>query len=263
MGKLYLGASILLLIILTALLGPLLSSYSYHETDLCWKNSAPSLQFLCGTDELGRDLFVRICMGARLSLFLGTTAACIDLVIGAIFGSVAALSGKKVQTVMLRKLNILSTIPYLLLATFLTLLLGPGTGTILVALTITGWVSMARTVYAQITKLKSQEFVIAATLMGASNYHLLRYHFLPHMLDNMIITTTLTIPAAIFTEAFLSFLGLGVQAPLSSLGSMADAGILSLRYHPWHFFFPAGTISLLIFSLHLLADGLQQRREPC
>jgi len=263
MKKIKIGAVLFLLITLTALCAPLLSPHLYHETHLAIKNTAPSTLFLFGTDELGRDLFVRICFGVRISLLISLAASGIDLIIGLTYGTLAALSGRRIQILLGRLLEILATVPNLLLATFLTILFGCGIRTIIIALSITGWIGMARMVRAHIWQLQTEEFMIAATSLGASRPHLLRYHLLPHLFDSILVTVSLTIPSSIFAEAFLSFLGLGVQAPLASLGSMANEGIVSLRYYPWRFFFPAGTIYLLILSLNLLADGLQERRERC
>jgi oligopeptide transport system permease protein len=226
------------------------------------KNLPPSLQFWFGTDELGRDLFTRIFWGARLSLFIGIAASFIDLVIGVVYGAVSAIFGGKVDEAMMRLCDILFSIPYLLVVILLMVIIGSGITTIIIALTMTGWIHMARMVRGQILQLKELDFVKAARACGASRFRLFWRHLIPNCMGPIIITVTLTIPAAIFAEAFLSFLGLGIQAPLASWGTMASDGLPAMRYYPWRLFFPAAFISLTMLSFNLLGDGLRDAFDP-
>ena len=257
-----LGLTVLVFLIIMALIGPFLTPYTYYETHLHLKNQSPSSQFWFGTDELGRDLFTRVWWGARISLLVGIVASIIDLIIGVLYGSLAASIGGKIEELMMRVADILYSIPYLLVVILLMVVIGSGITTIILALTITGWISMARIVRSQILQLKELDFIKAAQSLGASRWRILRFHLIPNAIGSIIVTVTLTIPTAIFAEAFLSFLGLGVQAPIASWGTMANDGLPALRYYPWRLFFPAGFISLTMLSFNLLGDGLRDAFDP-
>jgi oligopeptide transport system permease protein len=256
------GLIILTFLALCAMIIPWLSGYTYYETHLELKNSPPSSTFWFGTDELGRDLFTRIWWGARISLFVGVTAALIDMVIGVFYGASAGFIGGKVDDVMMRFSDVLHSLPYLLIVILLMMIMRPGVATILIALTITGWINMARIVRGQILQIKQNDYVAAAWMLGASRWRILLRHLIPNAIGSIITTMTLTIPAAIFAEAFLSFLGLGIQAPIASWGTMASDGLPALRYYPWRLFFPAGFISITMFALNLLGDGLRDAFDP-
>ncbi|MDP5273348.1 ABC transporter permease [Chengkuizengella axinellae] len=253
---------VLSVLILMAIFAPIFSSYEYQGQVLEDKNQPPSLEHWFGTDELGRDMFVRTWYGARISLFIGVVAALIDLTIGVIYGSIAGYFGRKVDEVMMRICDVLYGIPYLLVVIMLMVVLPQGLGTMILALTVTGWITMARIVRGQILQLKEQEFVLSARSLGSSTKRLLFRHLIPNAMGPIIVTLTLTIPLAIFTEAFLSFLGLGVQAPIASWGTMAENGIQALRYFPWRIFFPAFFISLTILAFNILGDGLRDALDP-
>ncbi|MGC1879314.1 MAG: ABC transporter permease [Rhabdochlamydiaceae bacterium] len=262
-NKIAMGALISLFFLLTmAIVGPLISHYTYYETQLSLKNTPPNSTFWFGTDELGRDLFTRCWWGARISLFVGMTASLVDLVIGVLYGALSALLGGKVEEWMMRIADILYAIPYLLIVILLMVIIGPGIMTIIIALTITGWINMARIVRSQILQIKQQDYVKAAFAFGASRWRVMLQHLIPNAMGPIIVTLTLTIPSAIFAEAFLSFLGLGVQAPIASWGTMANDGLPALRYFPWRLFFPAIFISLTMLSFNLLGDGLRDAFDP-
>lgn len=256
------GLISLLLLLFMAIIGPWLTPYTYYETQLDLKNEPPSGKFWFGTDELGRDLFTRCWWGARISLFVGISASIIDLVIGVLYGAIAALLGKKAEEWMMRLADVLYAIPYLLVVILLMVIIGSGLATIILALTITGWINMARIVRSQILQIKQQDYVKAAFALGASRRRVLLRHLIPNAMGPIIVTLTLTIPTAIFAEAFLSFLGLGVQAPIASWGTMANDGLSALRYYPWRLFFPAALISLTMLSFNLLGDGLRDAFDP-
>lgn len=252
----------LLFLIVMAIFAPLVSSYSYSDIQLELKNTPPGAQFWFGSDELGRDMFTRIWWGARISLFVGITAATIDMIIGVLWGSIAAYRGGKVEEIMMRICDILHAIPYLLVVILLTVIRGGGIATILIAMTMTGWINMARICRSQILQLKNQDYVQAAIGFGASSTRILFRHLLPNAIGPIIVAMTLTIPTAIFTEAFLSFLGLGIQAPAASWGVMLNDGLSAMRYYPWRLFFPAIMITLTMLSFNLLGNSLRDRLDP-
>lgn len=252
----YCSALFLVSLIISAVFFPLVSPYTYYEIDLSLKNHPPSIAHWFGTDDLGRDLFTRIWFGARISLFVGMAAAIIDLFIGVLWGGVAALSGGKTDEIMMRLVDVMSSIPSLLIIISLMVVIGPGLHTIILALSCFGWMTMARVVRAQLLQLKEQGYVLAARSLGAGFWRILFYHLLPNASGPIIVTLTLTVPTAIFAEAFLSYLGLGVQAPSASWGTMANEGLPAIEYYPWRLFSPALFISATMLAFNLLGDGL-------
>lgn len=252
----------LLFLFVFALFVPLFSPYSYSDIHLELKNTAPCLSFWFGTDELGRDLLTRVAWGARISLFVGITAATIDLVVGVLWGSLAAYIGGRTEELMMRICDILHAIPYLLVVILLTVIRGTGIGTLLIAMTLTGWINMARICRSQILQLKQNDYVTAARALGASPFRILFRHLIPNAMGPLIAAMTLTIPTAIFTEAFLSFLGLGIQAPAASWGVMVNDGVSAMRYYPWRLFFPAAMITLTMLSFNLLGNSLRDSLDP-
>lgn len=251
------GFSILLFLVILMLLGPWISGYRYDEIHVSMKNSPPSWIFWFGSDDLGRDIFTRICYGARISLFVGIVAACIDLLIGVVWGGIAGLVGGKVDECMMRFADILYSLPYLLIATLVIVVLGSGLTSIILALTLIGWITMARIVRGQILLLKEMDYVLSARVLGASFSRILFKHLIPNVYGPIFVTLALTIPSAIFAEAFLSFLGLGVQAPLASWGTMASESLAALPYYPWRLFFPASFISLTMLGFYMVGEGLK------
>lgn len=253
---------ILGLIVLAALIAPLFSKYNYYSNDLLNTNKPPSSEHWFGTDDLGRDIFVRTWYGARISLIVGLAAAAIDLFIGVIYGGIMGFFGGRVDNIMNKISEILYSIPYLLVVILLLVVLEPSLGTIILALTITGWITMSWIVRGEIMQLKNREFVLASRSMGAGSKRLLFKHLLPNAVGPIIVTITLSVPNAIFAEAFLSFLGLGVQAPVASLGSMINDSLTGWLYYPWRFLFPAILISLTMLSFNIFGDGLRDALDP-
>lgn len=245
-----------------ALIGPFLSPYAYYDIHLELHDTPPGARFWFGSDELGRDLFTRIWWGARISLFIGIAAALIDMCIGVIWGASAALAGGKIEEVMMRITDILYAIPYLLVVILLTVIRGSGIGTILIAMTCTGWINMARIVRGQVLLIKELDFIAAARLNGAGPFRILLRHLIPNALGPIIAAVTLTVPTAIFTEAFLSFLGLGVQAPAASWGVMVNDGLSAMRYYPWRLLFPSAMLTLTMLSFNLIGNALRDALDP-
>lgn len=264
-----LGLVLLALIIFFALFGPAMTPYSASEQELTNTNQPPSADHWFGTDDLGRDMWARTWQGARVSLTIGFVAAFIDLALGVIIGGVSGYmagrgkAGDKVDNVLMRIVEILYGIPYLLVVILLMVIMEPGIVTIIIALSITGWVGMARIIRGQILQLKSQEYVLAAEKLGTSHPKIISRHLLPNTMGIIIINLTFTIPTAIFAEAFLSFLGLGVQAPFASWGTMANDSLgVILSGQWWRLFFPGFMIALTMFAFNSLGDGIQDALDP-
>ncbi|MCB5236287.1 ABC transporter permease [Niallia circulans] len=264
-----LGLGLLTIILLLSIFGPHLVPYSPSKQSLTEGNLPLSSEHWFGTDDLGRDVWARTWAGARISLTIGFIAALIDLIIGVFVGGVSGYmagrgkKGDRIDSVLMRLVEILYGIPYLLVVILLMVILKPGLGTMILALSITGWVGMARIVRGQVLQLKQQEYVLAAEKLGTSHLKIITKHLLPNMMGIIIVNLTFTIPQAIFAESFLSFLGLGVQAPTASLGTMANdslAVILSGQW--WRLFFPGLIISLTMFAFNALGDGLQDALDP-
>lgn len=255
------GLVILAFIAIMAIFVPIFSKYGYAEQTGMY-NAAPSAEFWFGTDNLGRDVFVRSWVGARISLFIGISAAIINLVVGVIYGSVSGLVGGRVDNIMMRICDILNSVPELLIIILLLVVLEQGLVPMIIALSLTGWIRMARIVRAEVMSLKEQEYVLASRTLGASAAHLIRRHLIPNAMGSIIVTMTLQIPAAIFNESFLSYIGLGVTPPLASWGTMASEGNEAILTAPWRLLFPALLISITIFGFNAVGDGLRDALDP-
>ncbi|WP_378956214.1 ABC transporter permease [Pelosinus sp. sgz500959] len=251
-----------LFIICIAIFGPWMSQLSYSDQNLLQANQSPSKEHWFGTDNLGRDLFIRVLYGARISLSIGIVASLINLIIGVIYGGIAGLLGGRIDRMMMNIVDILYGIPMLLYVILLMVVLKPGLTNIFIALGIAYWLGMARIVRGQILSLKEQEYVLAARTLGASHWHILIRHLIPNCMGPIMITMTLAIPEAIFTEAFLSFIGLGVAAPMASWGVLSSEGVTSLRSYPYQLFFPAMAISITMLAFIFLGDGLRDALDP-
>ncbi|MDU7150020.1 MAG: ABC transporter permease [Clostridium sp.] len=260
----------IVVVVLFAFLGPVIMEkvmgYTYYDTNLSATDLRPSAQHWFGTDNLGRDLFVRVMYGSRYSLIIAISAAAINLVIGVLYGGIAGFFGGKVDNIMMRIVDVLYSIPtqiyvIILMATFKKEG-STGLTTIILAMAISYWVGMARIVRGDILSLKQQEFVLAAKALGASKTRILFRHLIPNCLGSILVTLTLFVPQAIFTEAFLSFIGLGINAPLASLGTLANdaSGLLSTA--AYQLLFPAGAICIIILAFNLFGDGLTEALDP-
>jgi len=259
-----------------------LKPMTYSEQELVQIDSGEKIfPHILGTDKLGRDYAIRIMMGSRISLLVGLIATAIILVIGTVYGSVAAFYGGRVDMIMMRIVDIIYTIPDILLIVLLSFALKSPLGklaqfpafawiqivgenliSIFLVFALLYWVGMARMIRSQVLMLKESEFVTAARALGASNARIIKKHLLTNCIGTIIVTTTLQIPSSIFTESFLSFLGLGVAVPLPSLGSLASDAINGLNTYPYLLFAPAILISLIILSFNLLGDGLRDAFDP-
>jgi oligopeptide transport system permease protein len=218
--------------------------------------------FWIGTDALGRDLWTRLWEGTRVSLIIAFVAAVIDLLIGVAYGGVSGFYGGRVDNVLQRIIEILIGIPNLVIILLMMLFLPPGIVSIVIALTITGWTGMARIVRGEVLKVKNQEFVLAARTLGTPDGTIIRKHLVPNISGIIIINTMFSIPSAIFFEAFLSFIGLGIVPPDASLGSLIDAGFDNLRLYPYMLVFPAILISVIMIGFNIVGDGLRDAFDP-
>ncbi len=258
---------VVILCVVSAVFVPLISPYTYEANDLNATNVGPTAKHLFGTDALGRDLLVRVMYGARYSLIIAVAATAINLVIGVFYGGIAGFIGGKVDNIMMRIVDILYSIPtiiyvILLMAFFSSSEGSSGVTNIIIALAISYWVGMARIVRGDILQLKEQDFVLAAKSLGASKFRILCRHLIPNCLGSIIVTMTLLVPEAIFSEAFLSFLGLGLNAPLASLGTLCNDAMKTIYQYPYQLFFPAAMICIIILAFNLLGDGLTEALDP-
>jgi oligopeptide transport system permease protein len=258
----------IIVIILSAIFVPVLSRYTYEAQVLRDKNLGVSAAHWFGTDHLGRDVFVRVFYGARYSLTIAFVAAFINLIIGVVYGSISGFAGGKIDGAMMRFVDVLYSIPLTIYVIILMVLLNkPGSGgseisTIVLALCISYWIGMARIVRGKVLQLKQQEFVLAAKALGASNMRIIVKHLIPNSFGAIIVTLTLLIPSAVFTEAFLSYIGLGISAPRASLGTLANEALKTLSKNPSQMFFPAAMICLIILTFNLFGDGLKDALDP-
>lgn len=256
------GLIILVVVALLAIFAPMFSSYTYDTQNYDAVNQKPSAEHLFGTDDFGRDLWVRVWWGARISLFIGIVAAIIDLIVGVLYGGISAYFGGRIDDIMQRIMEIIYSIPFLLITILLIMYLTPGVWTIIIAYSITGWVQMARLVRGQVLQIKEQEYVLAARTLGASDWRIILKHLIPNALGIIIVQITFVVPSAIFAEAFLSFIGLGVRPPLASLGTLLSDGAKAMRFYPYRMLIPTATFSLLLLSFNLLGDGLRDALDP-
>ena len=260
---------LLLAMVLGAVLIPFLSPFDYASQNVAFANQpffsrdpVNGLLHLFGTDHLGRDIFVRLWYGARISLTVAGAVALIDCVVGVTYGSISGYMGGAADNIMMRLLEVVSGIPYMVIVLLLMAILPRGIGSLIVAYSLVGWTGMARLVRGQVLSLKNQEFVVAAKIMGAGAGRIIFMHLLPNMLGIIIVNATLDIPGIIFTEAFLSMLGMGVAPPYPSLGVMANEGVGVFQTYPMQLAVPAIYICLLMLAFNLLGDRLQDVLDP-
>ena len=256
------GAIFLVILILLALLTPFIAPYEYDFQNRGLSSSGPSLNHWLGTDYLGRDLLTRMLYGSRISLLVGFVATFVALVIGVSWGTVAGYLGGRVDSLMMRIVDALYGIPFIILIILLMVVFGRNLVLMFLAIGAVEWLTMARIVRAQVTSLKRTEFVLAALAMGVSNISIMTRHLFPNTLGPVIVYSTLTVPQVMLLEAFLSFLGLGVQAPMSSWGLLIRDGAVSMEESWWLLVFPATVFSMTLFSLNFLGDGLRDALDP-
>lgn len=241
---------------------PLLLGLNFEAQDLEKTLSAPAFSHWFGTDSLGRDLFSRVLFGGRVSLTVGLLASLVSALVGVVYGSLAGFLGGKWDNLLMRVVDILYALPFIFLVIILMVYFGRNFVLLFVALGLTQWLTMARIVRGQVLSLRKKEFIEAAKVTGITKTRLLCKHLIPNTLGPVIVYLTLTVPAVILEEAFLSYLGLGVQAPLASWGTLIKDGVDVMDIAPWMLFFPALFLSATLFSLNFLGDGLRDALDP-
>lgn len=261
-----LGAVITLFMIVACFLGPFLVSavwgYDFEAQDLDYGAQPPNAQHWFGTDFLGRDLLTRVMYGGQISLIVGLLAATVAATIGTIYGAVSGFFGGRVDGVMMRVVDIIYALPYMFLVIVLVTIFGKSLVLLFVALGFVGWLMISRIVRGQVLSLKEREFVQAARSMGVGNTGIIFKHLIPNTLGPIVVYFTLTVPSMILQEAFLSFLGLGVQAPRPSLGALINDGAQHMAVFWWELVFPGGVMAMLLFSLNFLGDGVRDALDP-
>jgi len=252
----------LFFISMLCLFGPLLSSHSFDQQNLDKVFQAPSIDHPLGTDNLGRDLFARTTYGGRISLMVGLLATLVSLIIGVTYGMASGYAGGKIDAWMMRFVDVLYSLPFIIFVILLMVLFGRNFLLLFLAIGAVEWLTMARITRAQTITLKKAEFIEAARALGFSHWRILFHHLLPNLIGPIIIYATLTVPAVMLLEAALSFLGLGVQAPMSSWGSLIQEGAEKMDAAPWLLLFPGSLFCLTLFALNFLGDGLRDALDP-
>jgi oligopeptide transport system permease protein len=256
------GLCIFVLLTSASVFGPMLSSYSYEQTNLDYGPQAPNAAHWLGTDTLGRDLLIRVLYGGRISLAVGFLATAVSLCIGVLYGAVSGFIGGKVDAVMMRLVDVLYALPFTIFVILLTVAFGRDWRLLFIAIGAVHWLTMARIVRAQVQSLRHREFVEAAFALGLTRARIILRHVLPNILGPVVVYATLTVPAVMLLESMLSFLGLGVQPPMSSWGLLIKEGAEKMETYPWLLIFPALCFSLTLFSLNFLGDGLRDALDP-
>jgi len=256
------GFWFLLVLVVVSLLTPFIAPYAYEDQDLYLGATPPSAEHWLGTDVLGRDQLTRVMYGSRVSLMVGLIATSVALIIGVLWGTISGFVGGTLDTVMMRIVDVLYALPFAIFIILLTVVFGRSMLLLFLAIGAVEWLTMARIVRGQVLSLRNQEFVDAAISLGVSRRRIIFRHLVPNILGPVIVYTTLTIPSVILLESFLSFLGLGIQPPQSSWGSLISAGVETMEEYPWLLIYPGLILSATLFSLNFLGDGLRDALDP-
>ncbi|WP_228028230.1 ABC transporter permease [Chitinibacter fontanus] len=255
---------LLAIIALACVIGPMVLPHDYDATDWDAMGLGPTLQnwHLFGTDEMGRDLLVRTLIGGRISLFVGLMATLASVTLGILWGATAGFLGGKVDSIMMRIVDMMYAVPYLLIAILMVTLLGREFYLVVLTITVFSWMDMARVVRGQTLSLKSKEFIEAARCIGVPTHKLILRHIVPNLLGIVVIYTTITVPGVILTESVLSFLGLGVQEPMTSWGVLIHDGAAVMENTPWMLLFPGVMLSLTLYCANYIGDGMRDALDP-
>ncbi len=258
------SAFLLCALLLTVIVGPWISSYEYDHLDWdhIWEPPAMETGHWLGTDSLGRDLFVRVCQGGRISLLVGIVSTLVSLLIGVSWGAIAGYFGGRIDAVMMRIVDILYAMPFLFFVILLMVFFGRHILLIFIAIGMVNWLDMARIVRGQTLSIKNKEFIEAARMSGADDKRIIYRHIIPNLLGVVAVYVTLTIPQVILVESFLSFLGLGVQEPATSWGALVNEGAQEMERAPWLLIFPASCLALTLFCFNFIGDGLRDALDP-
>lgn len=256
------GLVILIIYVVLAIFGPIFSQYGYNDIDSSRMNQFISSSHWFGTDELGRDLWTRVWRGARVSLAIGFISTILNTVIGGLVGGISGYYGGTLDSVLMRIIDILYGIPYLIVSILVMVVLGTGITSLIVAMVIVGWIGTARFVRGEVLRLKEQDFIAAAKVLGVSDLTIIVKHIIPNVMGLIITNLTMAVPKAIFNEAFLSYIGLGISPPECSWGILAKSGVKMLRIYPYQLFIPSFFICTTMLALNLLGDGLRDALDP-
>ncbi|MGK0297466.1 MAG: oligopeptide transport system permease protein [Gammaproteobacteria bacterium] len=256
------GFIVLVFFIMVSLFADLIAPYSYEEQNLILGASPPSNDHWLGTDTLGRDLFTRILFGGRVSLMVGFLATSVALTIGVLWGTTSGYLGGRVDMIMMRIVDVLYALPFTIFIILLMVVFGRNIYLLFITIGAVEWLTMARIIRSQVMSIRNQEYIDAVISMGLPRRKIIFKHILPNVLGPIVVYTTLTIPGVILLESFLSFLGLGIQAPMSSWGSLISNGVETMEEYPWLLIYPALTLTLTLFSLNFLGDGLRDALDP-
>jgi oligopeptide transport system permease protein len=251
------GGVTLIVITLLCVLAPWICPYGYEQQNLVLGATGPDAQHWLGTDTFGRDMLTRILYGGRVSLMVGLIATTVALVIGVIWGAIAGYTGGRLDAFMMRFVDIVYALPFMIFVVLLMVVFGRNLILLFLVIGAVEWLTMARIVRSQVQTLKQQEFIEAAVSLGLSGWTIIRRHLIPNAIGPVIVYTTLTIPSVMLLEAFISFLGLGIQPPQSSWGSLISDGVETMEEYPWLLIYPGVTLSMTLFSLNFLGDGLR------
>lgn len=257
-----LGLILLIAVVVMLFAGPSLTGKDYQLIDASLKNLTPSSEYWFGTDDMGRDIFTRVCVGGRISIYIGLCCTLVMFVIGALVGALAGLKGGWVDDLIMRFCEFLGNLPYLIIVVILSMIMGRSMFSLVFAMSITSWVGTARMVRGQILQIKEMDYVQAARALGADTTHIILKHLLPNTMGIIMVNITMSIPGFIFSEAFLSYIGLGVKPPETSWGALASAGQQQLMFYPHQLFFPCIMIIITMLAFHLIGDGLSDALDP-
>ena len=257
-----LGLVLLVLVVVLLFAGPTISGQDYQFIDASQKNQLPSAEHWFGTDDMGRDLFTRVCVGGRISIYIGLCCTLVMFVIGALVGAIAGLKGGIVDDLIMRVCEFIGNLPYLIIVVILSMVMGRCLFSLVFAMSLTAWVGTARMVRGQILQIKEMDYVQASRALGADTGRIIIKHLLPNTLGIIMVDITMSVPGFIFSEAFLSYIGLGVRPPETSWGALASAGQQNLMFYPYQLFFPCLLIVLTMLSFHLIGDGLSDALDP-
>lgn len=257
-----LGLILLIVVVVILFVGPMLTGQDYQFINTAIKNQLPSAEHWFGTDDMGRDLFTRVCVGGRVSIYIGLSCTLVMFVIGSLLGALAGLKGGLVDNLIMRFCELIGNLPYLIIVVILSMVMGRSMFSLVFSMSLTSWVGTTRMVRGQILQIKEQDYVQAATALGASTGRIIVKHLLPNTLGIIMVNITMSIPGFIFSESFLSYIGLGVRPPETSWGALASAGQQQLMFYPYQLFFPCLLIVVTILSFHLIGDGLSDALDP-
>ena len=257
-----LGLILLVLVICLLFAGPMMSGKDYQFINTAVKNQGPSSEYWFGTDDMGRDLFTRVCVGGRVSIYIGLACTCVMFVVGSLVGALAPLKGGWVDDLIMRICELIGNLPYLIIVVILSMVMGRSMFSLVFAMSLTSWVGTTRMVRGQILQIKEMDYVQAAKALGANTKRIILKHLLPNTLGIIMVDVTMSVPGFIFSESFLSYIGLGIRPPETSWGALASAGQQQLMFYPYQLFFPCLLIVITILSFHLIGDGLSDALDP-